>query len=95
MDRYWGKYRGVVLNNLDPMMLGRLCVSLERLGGADAVNWALPCVPYAPADAAFVLRPIGTAVWVEFEGGDLNYPIWTGRYWREGEGPILADPAVP
>ena len=35
-----------------------------------------------------MLPPVGAAVWVEFEGGDLDYAIWSGCFWREGERPV-------
>lgn len=84
MKPLWGKYRAVVLDNCDPLLIGRLQVSAPAIGAA-VLNWALPCVPYAPIEAGFAVPPIGTAVWIEFEGGDPNAPIWTGRFWREGD----------
>lgn len=92
MQPFWGKYRGAVIDDQDPLMLGRLLVSVPGVTGA-TYNWAMPCVPYAgPEAGVFTLPPIGTALWVEFEGGDPDYPIWTGRYWRQDE---LSDAAQP
>jgi len=93
MREYWGKYRGIVVDNEDPLMLGRLQVSVPQVLGEVMTAWAMPCVPYAGLEVGFcMMPPIGTALWVEFEGGDLDYPIWTGCYWREGERPAVADP---
>ena len=48
----------------------------------------MPCVPYAGPNVGFAFLPeVGSGVWIEFEGGDVSYPIWVGGYWREGEVP--------
>lgn len=91
MKQFWGKYRGIAIDNVDPLMLGRLQVSVPQVLGEVLTAWAMPCVPYAGLQVGFCMTPaVGTAVWVEFEGGDPDYPIWTGCYWREGERPIDA-----
>lgn len=94
MRQFFGKYRGSVIDNADPLMLGRLQVLVPSALGEVMPTWAMPCVPYAGMQVGFCMIPdIDAAVWVEFEGGDLDYPIWTGCYWREGERPT--DAAMP
>lgn len=91
---YFGKYRGKVENNIDPMMIGRVQVSVPAVLGDGRLSWALPCAPYAgPGVGFFAIPPIGANVWVEFEGGDPDYPIWSGGFWGVGEAP--AEPAIP
>jgi phage baseplate assembly protein gpV len=86
--RYYGKYRGVVIDNVDPLFLGRVLVEVGSIPGM-ALNWAMPCVPYAGFQTGFFFPPeIGANVWVEFEGGDPNYPIVGGCFWAEGEVPL-------
>ena len=93
MSQYFGKYRGKVESNKDPNQLGRLQVSVPAVLGEGTMSWAMPCVPYAgPGVGFFFLPPEGANVWVEFESGDLEYPIWTGCFWDTGDVP--ADPAV-
>lgn len=93
-DKFYGKYRGRVSDNLDPLALGRLMITATGPLGAAAINWAMPCVPYAGDGVGFfMIPPIDAWVWIEFEGGDLNYPIWSGCFWAEGEVP--AQPAIP
>lgn len=88
--RYYGKFRGKVLDNLDPMDLHRLLVDVPALAGLE-LSWALPCVPYAGMQVGFcMLPPIDANVWVEFEGGDPTHPIWTGCFWGDLEKPVLA-----
>lgn len=88
MTRYYGKYRGKVTNNLDPEMLGRIQVSVPAVFGEFPLNWAMPSVPYAGMQNAFyAIPPIQANVWVEFEGGDPEKPIWSGCFWGTGEVP--------
>jgi uncharacterized protein involved in type VI secretion and phage assembly len=55
----------------------------------------MPCVPYAGSGVGFAFLPAtGSGVWIEFEGGDVSYPIWVGGYWREGENPADASDTV-
>jgi hypothetical protein len=84
-QRYFGKYRGEVAGAEDSSHIGRLLVTCPAVLGAEQV-WAMPCMPYAGKDIGFfALPPSGTAVWIEFEGGDLGHPIWSGCFWKEGE----------
>jgi hypothetical protein len=93
MTRYYGKYRGKVENNLDPMNLGRLQVSAPAVLGDGRMSWAMPCVAFAGNGVGiFALPPSGASVWVEFEAGDPDYPIWSGCFWGQGEVP--ASPAI-
>jgi hypothetical protein len=91
---YYGKYRGKVTNNLDPMQLGRIQVSVPAVLGEGSNSWALPAVPYAgPGIGLFLVPPADANVWVEFEGGDPDYPIWSGCFWGIGDLPVT--PALP
>lgn len=99
-QKYYGKYRGVVLNNVDPMQQGRLQVQVPDVTGLSPASWATPCVPIAGIQTGMVALPIpGSGVWVEFEQGDPDHPIWTGCFWGSAaEMPALAlatPPAVP
>jgi len=94
MTQYFGKYRGKVKNNIDPMMLGRVQVGAPAVLGDTSLAWAMPSVPYAGSGVGFfMIPPVGANIWVEFEGGDIDYPIWSGCFWEAGEVP--ASPAVP
>jgi hypothetical protein len=93
MRRFFGKYRGKVASNIDPLQLGRLQVTVPAILGSGQLSWAMPSVPYAGKQVGwFVLPPIGANLWVEFEAGDPDYPIWTGCFWGKGEVPML--PAI-
>ncbi len=88
--RHWGKYRGAVVENQDPRACGRLLVSVP--GIVTTANWALPCVPLTDLAAGTFMRPsIGANVWVEFERGDPDKPVWVGGWWGEGEIPAMAE----
>lgn len=90
--RYYGKYRATVLNNLDPQVQGRIMVQLGDRYGLFPSTWALPSFPFAGKQAAMVALPqVASSVWIEFEAGDPDYPIWTGAFWPDPAGfPPLA-----
>jgi hypothetical protein len=91
--QYLGKYRGKVLENLDPLFQGRIMAEVPSVPGS-LTNWALPCTPYAGMDVGFyAIPPIGANVWIEFEAGDPNYPVWVGCFW--GPEDILHVPEPP
>jgi hypothetical protein len=94
MRQFFGKYRGKVENNLDPLQLGRVQVSVPAVLGEGTLSWAMPCAPFAGSGVGFfAVPPNGANVWVEFEAGDPDYPIYAGGFWGVGETPVL--PALP
>ena len=83
---YFGKYRGKVESNSDLSGLGRVQVSCPAVLGDGSASWAMPSSPYAgPGVGFFALPPEGANIWVEFEGGDPDYPIWSGCFWGKDE----------
>ena len=89
---YYGKYRGTVIENIDPEQIGRVLVQVPDVSGTTPSSWAMPCVPAAGIQAGvFIVPPIGSKVWVEFEQGNPDYPIWTGGFWGSvAEVPVFA-----
>lgn len=81
-----GKFRGVVMDNQDPDKRGRVKVSVPALLGDQTSDWALPCFPCGGlADTGWFCVPkVGAQVWVEFEGGNIDFPIWSGTFWQQG-----------
>lgn len=93
LNKVWGKYAGTVADNGDPQRMGRLQVRCNAILGS-AVVWAMPCVPYAGKGVGMhFLPPKEAGVWIEFEGGDVSRPIWTGCYWAKGDLPAQASSA--
>ncbi len=91
---FYGKYRGVVTSNRDPSMLGRVRAKVPDVLGEKESGWAMPSMPYAGNGVGlFLIPPVDAWVWIEFEHGDPDYPIWTGCFWAQGELP--ATPAAP
>ncbi len=99
--RHYGKYRATVLNNLDPQLQGRIQVQLGDQYGLFPSTWALPAFPFAAiASGVVALPPVMSQVWLEFEAGDTDHPIWSGAFWPDPGGfPPLAlagaTPATP
>lgn len=85
-DSYYGKYRGLVTDNADPDARGRLRVLVPSVLGEDETDWAEPVVPFGGVKDAglFVIPPEQAIVWVEFEEGDIDRPLWTGTRWIPG-----------
>lgn len=100
MSQYFGKFRGTVINNIDPEMRGRLMLMVPDVSSLIPSTWAEPCVPLAgptgPPMGVYMVPPIGAGVWVEFEHGDPNYPIWVGCRWgMASDVPPLAHAGLP
>lgn len=97
LKSYYGKYRGTVINNLDPEQRGRIMALVPDVLGMMPSSWALPCLPIAgKQEGVFAIPQIGAGVWVEFEQGDPDYPIWTGGFWGSAaEVPALALAPLP
>ena len=97
--KFYGKYRGTVFNNVDPLQLGRIQVMVPDVFGLTPSSWAMPCVPIAgKQEGTFFVPQIGAGVWVEFEQGEPDYPIWVGGFWglaAEVPSLALAPPAPP
>ncbi len=97
---YYGKYRGTVFNNLDPDQRGRLTLTVPDVLGLVPSSWAEPSLPLAgptgPPMGMFVVPPIGTGVWVEFESGDPNKPVWVGcRLGAQSDVPLTGKAGLP
>lgn len=84
-NKFYGKFRGTVVNNIDPLGVGRLLVEVPDVLSLAPSSWALPCVPLAgptgPPMGVYMVPPIGAGVWIEFEKGDPDYPVWVGCRW--------------
>jgi uncharacterized protein involved in type VI secretion and phage assembly len=79
---FFGKYRGVVTDNRDPLMIGRVRARVPDVMGERDSGWALPCAPFGGNKVGFFAVPaVGAGVWIEFEHGDPEYPIWAGCWW--------------
>jgi uncharacterized protein involved in type VI secretion and phage assembly len=92
-SRFYGKYRGTVTEIDDSTK--RIKAKVPAVLGEQSTGWCSHCVPYAgPGVGILFLPEVGAGVWIEFESGDVSYPIWTGCYWRDDEMPADAAPAV-
>lgn len=88
--KFYGKYQGVVVDNVDDDKRGRLKVRVDAVLGA-AVITARPCLP----PGHFFVPDNGTTIWVEFEAGDTGYPIWSGVWYPESAVPPEAKVSSP
>jgi len=97
--KYYGKYRGTVVSNIDPEQRGRITALVPAVSGVALTSWAMPCVPIAgKQEGIYAVPQIGSGVWIEFEGGDPDKPIWVGGFWgiaAEVPAFALAPPPIP
>ncbi len=98
--KFLGKFRGTVVNNIDPEQRGRIQVIVPDVSAFGLTTWAMPSLPIGGLQSGIFSVPMpGSGVWVEFEQGDLDYPIWTGIFWGSvAEVPVLSHaipPGVP
>jgi hypothetical protein len=95
--QYLGKYRGVVLDNVDPMMSGRILAQVPAVSSLFPTNWCEACVPIAGIQSGSYFVPeVGAGVWIEYEQGDPARPIWTGCFWGNAAAvPALAAAGLP
>jgi uncharacterized protein involved in type VI secretion and phage assembly len=92
-NRFYGKYRATVTDVDDDTL--RIKAKIPSVLGDQTSGWCVPCLPYAGDGVGLAFLPeAGAAVWIEFEGGDVSYPIWVGCFWRDGEKPDDAAPTV-
>jgi uncharacterized protein involved in type VI secretion and phage assembly len=91
---FYGKYRGRVTDNQDPLARGRVRARVPAISDKD-LTWAEPCTPYAgPQVGWYAIPPPGADVWIEFERGDPDYPIWSGCFWGGGDPEIMPPDAT-
>jgi uncharacterized protein involved in type VI secretion and phage assembly len=86
---YFGKYRGIVKRRDDPKGRGRLRLLVPDISGYEPSTWAEPCFPFVGAGIGLCILPEkDSLVWVEFEQGCINHPVWTGgRFADKQEAP--------
>ncbi|HEX6938805.1 MAG TPA: phage baseplate assembly protein V [Longimicrobiales bacterium] len=95
---FYGKYRGIVTDNMDPLMLGRVRARVPDVLGDQESGWAMPCAPFGGNQMGlFAIPAQGAGVWIEFEHGDPDYPIWSGCWWGSAAEmpPVLLAPPPP
>jgi hypothetical protein len=92
---YFGKYRGIVTDVEDPQKTCRIRATVPAVLGEHPCGWALPAMPFAGDRHGMVMLPaIGSGVWIEFEAGRLDNPIWSGAWWASGQRPEPQGPKV-
>ncbi|MEO8576156.1 MAG: phage baseplate assembly protein V [Gemmatimonadales bacterium] len=95
--KFYGKYRGTVINNEDPLQIGRIMALVPDVSTVMPTSWAMPCLPGLGIQyGVCVIPPLAAGVWIEFEQGDPDYPIWTGGFWGSAaEVPALTRARLP
>lgn len=89
-----GKYDATVMDNKDPLKMGRVKLSIPQVAGKNKVEiWATPAGNSAGKGVGdFRVPPKGGRVKVCFKNGDPSHPEWEGGSWAKGEAPGNGDP---
>lgn len=67
--------RAIVKDTRDPANLGRIKVTIPQQSGGGASGWIYPVVT-----SGYIVTPrVGDQVWVLFEQGDKEMPVWIGK----------------
>lgn len=91
--KFYGVAVGMVINPVDPFMLGRVQVQLPFIDSLDLSPWARVAVPMAGvAHGSYFIPNIGDHVLVAFEHGDVNNPYIIGSVWTTFSPPPLPSP---
>ncbi|MGV0812787.1 phage baseplate assembly protein V [Mycolicibacterium boenickei] len=85
-EQMFGVYRGLVAENLDPELAGRVKVTLPAAAGGQTL-WAPVALPVT--NVAQEVPSVGTEVLVAFEAGDPNNPYVIGALWRDPPTPAV------
>jgi len=97
--KFYGKYRGTVVQNIDPEFRARIMCIVPDVLGLVPSSWCEVSAPLAGPTGlpmgAYMVPPIGAGVWVEFEQGDPGKPIWSGCRFGVGDIPPLALAGLP
>jgi hypothetical protein len=82
-DKFYGNYRGMVVSNIDPDLLGRLKIQIYPMLSeldSEVLPWAIPAMPLfdgaGDGNGSFVVPEEGTMVWCFFEQGDIYQPVY-------------------
>src|SRR3989442_13412901 len=80
--KFYGVYRGTVVNNVDPLQIGRIQATVPDVSGLTPTTWATPCITGAGKQmGTFFVPQIGYGVWLQFQSRDPDRPVATGS-WR-------------
>ncbi len=92
-NKFFGIYRGTVLDNKDPLGQMRIKTLVPNVFGDNTSFWALPCVP----PGVKLVPTIGANVWIEFEAGKPSHPVWIGTMGDSGVsiGDVSGDTTIP
>lgn len=85
---FFGLYRAVIVDNKDPEQLFRVQVRVFELYQdleLTTLPWAWPCFSYGggglPGYGESYVPPIGSTVWVGFEHGNVDKPVYIGTFY--------------
>jgi uncharacterized protein involved in type VI secretion and phage assembly len=91
MKNVFGKYRAIVVNIQDKLHMGRILVKCPQIYGESDSPYCLPCMPFTGNNYGTIMLPdINSTVWIEFEEGDTDYPVWTGGWWTQDKTPYTS-----
>ena len=101
-DTFYGKYRARVTKTYDGSVCpksgrgkenrGRIKVECPAVYGMSESPWCEPLWGYClDKHGDFVMPELGDYVYIEFEEGNSNLPIWSGAWVQKNQTPLVND----
>lgn len=84
--RFYGIYRGICVDSIDPISKGRVRLQVPQILGTAVTDWAWPIVS---GSGTLTAPAINSGIWVMFEGGDPNFPLWVGTFNAQASTPVV------
>lgn len=89
MSERYGLYRAKVVQRDDDRQRGRIKVQIPSISGEGKSQWVEACMNTAYDNGGDIAIPkIGDTVWIAFEEGDINKPVYVGNFFSAFKTPL-------
>ena len=78
--------KAIVVDNKDPLNMGRIKVTCPIAYGDSISPWCSPCIQFLGDNSSITKMPqIGDSLWILFENDDIARPIYLGGWYKPNE----------
>jgi len=91
---YYGFYEGIVSNNEDPEIRGRVKIICPNVyGDVEYPKWALPFGMFSGKGiGSYWIPPNNSPIWATFKNGNPEFPLWTYGWYPKDYAPKDVEP---